>query len=89
MRVFLKIFLFVFILCLIRGSLYAQDDALTEAGIRKVYEIFNSGDYSNLDVFIDENFVDHSPMEGQKQGLAGLKEIFEVAQGYGSEIYHQ
>jgi len=74
----MKIFLFVFILCLMRGSLYAQDDVLMEAGIKKVFQIFSSGDYTNLDMFIDENFVDHSPMEGQKPGLAGLKEIFEV-----------
>ncbi len=83
MKIYLKIFLPVLILFSAVNNLHAQDEALLVAGIKKVFDIFNSGDYTHLGEFIDENFVDHSPMQGQKPGLAGLKEMFEsMKKGY-------
>jgi steroid delta-isomerase-like uncharacterized protein len=83
MKIYLKIFLPVLILFSAGNNLHAQDEALMVAGIKKVFDIFNSGDYTHLGEFIDENFADHSPMQGQKPGLSGLKEMFEsMKQGY-------
>lgn len=55
-----------------------QDKALMEKNIRNAYEDLNRRDYDNFSQRISENFTEHSPFPGQKQGLQGMKEAFEM-----------
>ncbi len=51
--------------------------------VRKVYDAFNTKDFSKLDSLIAPDFVDHDPGPGQQPGLAGLKKDFaEFQKGY-------
>ena len=54
---------------------YSQDKDKIKDGINKVYAIFNSGDLSGLDKYIDAGYVEHTPGPGQKDGLDGIKEM--------------
>jgi steroid delta-isomerase-like uncharacterized protein len=77
MKIYLKIFLPVLFLFFAGSRLQAQDDAKIKAGIDKVYDMFSTGDMTNLGDFLDENFIDHAPFPGQEPGLAGLKKSME------------
>lgn len=78
MKIFLKILLPVLFLFLTGVSLQAQDDAKIKDGIHKVYEMFSTGDLTNLGDFVDENFIEHSPFPGQEPGLEGLKKAMNM-----------
>jgi steroid delta-isomerase-like uncharacterized protein len=78
MKILLKVFLPVLFVILAAKPVFAQDDAMIAAGIKKVYDMFNTGDMSKLSEFVDDNFVEHSPMPGQKPGLSGLVEAIEM-----------
>ncbi len=57
----------------------AQDGQKIKEGITFVYEnIFSTGDFSEIDKYIDANMTDHTPDEGQAQGVEGLKGAFKV-----------
>lgn len=78
MKIFFKLFLPVLFLFISGYKLLAQGEEQIKAGVTKVYEMFSSGEFAHLSDYIDENMVDHSPFPGQKPGLAGLKEAFEL-----------
>ncbi len=78
MKIYLKIFLPILFLFLTVDNLQAQDDAKIKTGINKVYEMFSTGDMTNLGDFIDENFIDHSPFPGQEPGLEGLRKAMNM-----------
>ncbi|HYM19805.1 MAG TPA: ester cyclase [Candidatus Kapabacteria bacterium] len=44
-------------------------------GYMKVTEMFQSGKTDGIEKYVADNIVDHQAMPGQKQGLAGLKEM--------------
>jgi predicted ester cyclase len=52
----------------------------TKAAARRFYDALNqalaTGDLALLDEVIAEDAVDHNPVPGMKQGLAGIKESF-------------
>lgn len=50
--------------------------AKSEASVRAVYDAFNTGNYAELDKYIDPNFTEHTPWPGMEPGLAGLKKGF-------------
>jgi steroid delta-isomerase-like uncharacterized protein len=58
---------------------YSQTTTETDfrQAVETVYGYFNSGELSKLSDIIAENFTEHSPMPGQKQGLAGLIEMMQ------------
>src|SRR5438105_2247110 len=45
------------------------------AGYNAVAEMFSNGKFDNMGKYIADNYVEHQLMPGQKQGLAGLKEL--------------
>lgn len=58
---------------------FAQDEQKIREGIIKVYEgIFTTGDFSEVDKYIDANITDHTPEQGQGPGLEGVKGAFKV-----------
>ena len=77
MKTIFKILIPIFFICSFSLKLQAQpgEENLKEK-IKGAYDVFNSYKYDKLNDFIDENFIEHSPDPGQKQGLAGLKEEF-------------
>lgn len=54
--------------------------AETKAAARRFYDSLNqaleTGDFSLLDAVVAEDAVDHNPVPGMKQGLAGIKASF-------------
>lgn len=46
------------------------------ATLRRIYDLFNSGDLDSLDEFVAPEIVDHNPDPGQAPGLQGVKEMF-------------
>ena len=56
-----------------------QDEQKMRDGIIIVYEkIFSSGDFTDVEKYIDAGIVDHTPDQGQAAGLEGLKGAFKV-----------
>src|SRR5258707_397228 len=53
---------------------FSQDKDKIREGISKVYELFNSGDLSGIDKYIEASYVEHTPGPIQKTGLDALKE---------------
>jgi predicted ester cyclase len=57
----------------------------TKAAARRFYDILNqalaSGDLGSLGQVIAEDAVDHNPVPGMKQGLAGIAEAFGQGRG--------
>jgi steroid delta-isomerase-like uncharacterized protein len=45
---------------------------------RRFYEIFNSGNFQELDKIMPANAVDHNPFPGQAPGLEGVKQALEL-----------
>jgi predicted ester cyclase len=61
------------------GTLFSQDETKIKEGIKTVYEnIFSTGDFSEVEKYIDANIVDHTPDNGQTPGLEGLKGAFKL-----------
>jgi len=78
MKTLFKLFIpALFFICFC-GRVHSQSDPeKLKSDIMMVYDIFNSYSYDKLGDYIDDNFIEHSPDPGQKQGLSGLKEEFE------------
>jgi predicted ester cyclase len=58
-------------------SSYSQNEQKMRDGITTVYEtIFSTGDFTDIEKYIDANMVDHNPDPGQAQGIEGLKGAF-------------
>ncbi len=74
---FKKLFFLSFaIACLSVLNVKAQDNTdKIKDGINKVYEMFNSGDFSDIGKYIDAGYVEHTPTMGQKPGLEGFVEV--------------
>jgi predicted ester cyclase len=69
----------LFTVLLAAGNSYSQDDQKMKNGIITVYEkIFSSGDFTDVEKYIDANIVDHTPDQGQAPGLDGLRGAFKV-----------
>ena len=51
------------------------------AVVKKSYSFLNAGQWDSLDSVIEANYTEHDPDQGQKPGLAGMKEIMK---GYAS-----
>lgn len=78
MKTLFKILIPLLLFICITARVHSQNDPeQIKNGIMKVYDIFNSYSYEKLGDYVDDNFVEHSPDPGQKQGLSGLKEEFE------------
>jgi len=78
MKTLFKIVLASLLFVFMGNSVHSQNDPdKLKSDIMKVYDIFNSYSYDKLGEYIDDNFIEHSPDPGQKQGLSGLKEEFE------------
>jgi len=59
----------------------SQDMCKTvEMGVREVYNIFSSNDLNKLNMYIEEDFLDHTPVEGQEPGLNGFMKCLEKRQ---------
>lgn len=74
MKVTLKIFI---ILCLtiFSGNTLAQNNSADiKAALQKAYELFNSHDVTRekASMFVDDNYIDHTPDPGQPAGIEGL-----------------
>lgn len=68
-----------FIAVLFTSAIFAQDESKIKEGITIVYEnIFSTGDFSEIDKYISADMIDHTPDEGQAQGLEGLKGAFKL-----------
>lgn len=74
------LYFLIFIILLVSSNIFAQSDTknseLMKTRIRAAYDVFNSYEYDKLGSYIDDNFVEHSPDPGQKQGLTGLVDAF-------------
>lgn len=69
------LFLFLFSV----SNLSAQaDEARIKAKIEKAYETFSKGDLATLVTFISPDYIEHSLAPGQKAGLTGLTEWFQM-----------
>jgi steroid delta-isomerase-like uncharacterized protein len=82
-----KLFLTIFIIFIIASSTFSQSDSkraeMMKTKISNAYDVFNSYDFDKLGEYIDDNFIEHSPDPGQKQGLEGLKDAFrEMKKGF-------
>ncbi len=78
MKHLLRICIPLLLLFCLTFKVHSQNDPeKLKQGIMQAYDIFNSYQFDKLGDYIDENFVEHSPDPGQKQGLAGLKQAFE------------
>ena len=79
-----KLFLTIFIFFIISSFVFSQSDSkrteMMKTKISNAYDIFNSYNYDKLSEYIDDNFIEHSPDPGQKQGLEGLKDAFKELQ---------
>jgi steroid delta-isomerase-like uncharacterized protein len=75
-----KLLLSIFVLFLAVSAAFSQSDSkkteMMKTRISNAYDVFNSYDYDKLNEYIDDNFIEHSPDPGQKQGLDGLKDAF-------------
>lgn len=74
----MKTLLIVAAISLFAAAGSAQDKALTEKNIRRAYDFLNNRDFENFSVMISQNMIEHSPFPGQRQGLQGMKEAFEM-----------
>jgi steroid delta-isomerase-like uncharacterized protein len=78
MKTLLKLSIPAILLFSLTLKVHSQNDPeQVKNGIMKVYDIFNSYSFDKLGDYVDDNFIEHSPDPGQKQGLSGLKEEFE------------
>ena len=51
---------------------------VNKASMRRLYDILKSGNVELLDEVIAVDHLDHTPVPGAGQGLAGLKETFRI-----------
>jgi predicted ester cyclase len=65
--------LFAIILFTVAGSqvkLFSQDNSeKLKLGIQSVYDMFNTGDFTNADKYISKDYIEHSAREGEKPGF--------------------
>jgi predicted ester cyclase len=71
----------VFILTLsFSANSFAQDsktDKERREMIKEFTKMFNKGDFSKIEDYIDPAYIEHNPMPGQKPGLGGIKDAME------------
>lgn len=60
-------------------SSFSQNEQKMRDGITTVYEtIFSSGDFTDIEKYVDAAIVDHTPDQGQTPGIEGLRGAFKV-----------
>src|SRR5438876_905003 len=59
------------------NNLFSQDKDKIKDGINKVFEMFNKGDLTGVEKYIDGGYIEHTLAPGQKEGLDGFKEMME------------
>ncbi|MBX7041880.1 MAG: ester cyclase [Ignavibacteria bacterium] len=77
----MKTLLIAAAIAFIATAVSAQDKSLTEKNIRRAYDLLNNRDFDSFSLMVSENMIEHTPFPGQKQGLQGMKDAFEILFG--------
>lgn len=56
----------------------APDRETIRTMVMSTYDAFSNDNYDKLGIYIDANYIEHSPSPGQAQGLTGLIDFFKT-----------
>jgi steroid delta-isomerase-like uncharacterized protein len=76
MRIKLASTLIIFFVFAASNFSHAQDNTeKIKDGINKVYSMFNSGDFTGIEKYIDDSYIEHTPSPGNKATREGLVDM--------------